>query len=450
MNYGQKNSAYGVLGLGATNVINSPALLGVGINANQIADGSVSNASFQYLSGATSNLQTQINNIAAGIVNFQAEAAATGNVLLANPGTDTFDTITLVTGDILFLGFQTAPEDNGLYVFDTSSTPLVRASNMNTWQEVVGARIYITAGSLYNGASFINTNQLGGTLGVTAITYIQGTSSYTAGTGVTITGNVISIGQSVATSANVTFATAAVSAATNFLVAGTTNTMTFTMAAQTASHAVTFPNADSNTVIPSSAGANQFATAISSGGVVSYAAASLAGLSDAAITTPSDAQVLLYVNGTSKWTNASFSGGFTVTNAGVATLSNSAVTGQALTGLSIAQGVVSSSDTILSSIGKLAANTITPVSTVSGAYSMTNTTLVVMQDTNASTITLPASGTVLPGRVYIIKLLGVAGGTVAAGGTDTLDGTVNGTFTITGQYNSMSAFSDGAGNWYSC
>jgi hypothetical protein len=108
MNYGQKNSAYGVLGLGATNVINSPALLGVGINANQIADGSVSNASFQYLSGATSNLQTQINNIAAGIVNFQAEAAATGNVLLANPGTDTFDTITLVTGDILFLGFQTA------------------------------------------------------------------------------------------------------------------------------------------------------------------------------------------------------------------------------------------------------------------------------------------------------------------------------------------------------
>jgi len=450
MNYGQKNSAYGVVGLGATNVISSPALLGVGINANQIADGSVSNASFQYLSGATSNLQTQINNIAAGIVNFQAEAAASGNILLSNPGTDTFDTVTLVTGDVLFLGFQTAPEENGLYVFDTSSTPLVRASNMNTWQEVVGARIYIAAGSLYNGASFINTNQLGGTLDVTPITYIQGTTSYTAGTGVTITGNVISIGQSVATSANVTFATATVSANTNFLVAGTTNTMTFTMASQTASHAVTFPDANSNTVIPSSAGANQFATAISSGGVVSYAAASLAGLSDATISTPSDAQALLYNNGTSKWTNVSFSGGFTVTNAGVATLSNSAVTGQVLTGFTAGQGTVTASDTILSAIEKLTANTLTPVSTVSGNHSMSNTTLVVMQDTDAAIITLPASNTVLPGRVYIVKLLGVASGTVAAGGSDNLDGALNGTFAITGQYNSMSAFSDGAGNWYTC
>ena len=40
-----------------------------GINANKIADGSVSNTEFQYLNGVTSNIQSQIDNIDTDIVN---------------------------------------------------------------------------------------------------------------------------------------------------------------------------------------------------------------------------------------------------------------------------------------------------------------------------------------------------------------------------------------------
>lgn len=58
----------------------------------------------------------------------------------------------------------------------------------------------------------------------------------------------------------------------NQITLGTTNTTTITQATLTGSHTFTLPNADSNPVIPSTAPANQFATGINSGGVISYAA----------------------------------------------------------------------------------------------------------------------------------------------------------------------------------
>lgn len=57
----------------------------------------------------------------------------------------------------------------------------------------------------------------------------------------------------------------------NQLVLGTTNTMTVTMASLTGNRTLTLPDANSNTVIPSTASSHQFANAISSGGVITYA-----------------------------------------------------------------------------------------------------------------------------------------------------------------------------------
>jgi len=54
---------------------------------------------------------------------------------------------------------------------------------------------------------------------------------------------------------------------TNQLVLGTTNTTTLTMASLSASRVVTFPDANSNTIIPTTATASQWVTNVTSGGV---------------------------------------------------------------------------------------------------------------------------------------------------------------------------------------
>src|SRR5688500_14299535 len=54
-------------------------------------------------------------------------AASTANVTVANPGTAVFDGVTLTSGDRLLLKDQTAPEENGIYIFNGSGTALTRA-----------------------------------------------------------------------------------------------------------------------------------------------------------------------------------------------------------------------------------------------------------------------------------------------------------------------------------
>lgn len=84
---------------------------------------------------------------------------------------------------------------------------------------------------------------------------------------------------------------------TNQLVLGTTNTMTVTMASLTSSRTFTLPDANSNSVQPASAPANQFATAISSSGVISFAQPAFSNLSGSADLTSQVTGVLPIANG---------------------------------------------------------------------------------------------------------------------------------------------------------
>jgi hypothetical protein len=68
--------------IGDTEVSN--AKIAAGVDASKIADGSVSDTEFQYLSGVTSNIQTQIDGIAVSDVDF-----STGSVLLGGSLGDT-------------------------------------------------------------------------------------------------------------------------------------------------------------------------------------------------------------------------------------------------------------------------------------------------------------------------------------------------------------------------
>ena len=101
-----------------------------------------------------------------------AKAATTGNILLSNPATAIFDTITLTSSDILFVRAQTATAENGLYIFNGSAAALTRITQMDAWTEFAGALFSVEQGSVYAATLWLCTVAQGGTLGTTPVTFI--------------------------------------------------------------------------------------------------------------------------------------------------------------------------------------------------------------------------------------------------------------------------------------
>jgi hypothetical protein len=118
-------------------------------------------------------------------------AATTANITLS--GAQTIDGVSLTAGDRCLVKNQTAQADNGIYVVATGSW--TRATDMDTWAEVPGAFTFVETGTLYADTGWVCTSNAGGTIGVTAITWVQfsGAGTYSAGTGLTLTGTTFSI-----------------------------------------------------------------------------------------------------------------------------------------------------------------------------------------------------------------------------------------------------------------
>lgn len=100
-------------------------------------------------------------------------AASTGNVNIANPGTAVFDGVTLIATERLLLRAQTAPAENGIYIFTASGSALTRSTDFDLWAEIPGAIIVVEEGSTYADYIFLSTANKGGTLNTTAITFTQ-------------------------------------------------------------------------------------------------------------------------------------------------------------------------------------------------------------------------------------------------------------------------------------
>lgn len=117
-------------------------------------------------------VDTQIGNLSSTFkVKPDARAATTANVTLSNPGTSSFDGVTLTAGDILFVRAQTAQAENGLYTFNGTSSALTRIPQMDSWAEVPGAFFSVQEGSTYIDTIWLCTSNAGGTLGTTSITF---------------------------------------------------------------------------------------------------------------------------------------------------------------------------------------------------------------------------------------------------------------------------------------
>jgi hypothetical protein len=101
----------------------------------------------------------------------EAKAMMTTNVTISNPATAVFDGVTLTANDRLVLTGQTAPAENGIYVFNGSSSALTRSADADSFAEIAGALIGVAAGGTTNGSKVLFfTNTSTGTLGSTAVT----------------------------------------------------------------------------------------------------------------------------------------------------------------------------------------------------------------------------------------------------------------------------------------
>jgi hypothetical protein len=120
-----------------------------------------------------------------------AIVATTANITLS--GLQTIDGYTTLAGDRVLVKNQTNQANNGIYI--ASATAWARSSDANTWDKLVSAFLFVDYGTVNAGTAWYCTAQPGGTLGVTAISFspFSVSSSYSAGTGLQLTGSVFSI-----------------------------------------------------------------------------------------------------------------------------------------------------------------------------------------------------------------------------------------------------------------
>ncbi len=118
------------------------------------------------------------------------KAASTANIASLS-GAMTIDGVALVAGDRVLVKDQTTTSANGVYV--VAAGAWARADDLSAWSEFVSAYLFVEQGTVNADVGFLCTVDAGGTLGTTAITFVQfsGAGQVVAGAGLTKTGNTI-------------------------------------------------------------------------------------------------------------------------------------------------------------------------------------------------------------------------------------------------------------------
>lgn len=133
-----------------------------------------------------------VDSVAQGLDAKQSvKAATTANITLS--GTQTIDGVAVIAGDRVLVKNQSVSSQNGLYV--VAAGAWTRASDMDSWAEVPNSFVFVEEGTTQADTSWVCSSNQGGTLGSTAIVWAQfgAASSYAAGNGLQLTGNVFSV-----------------------------------------------------------------------------------------------------------------------------------------------------------------------------------------------------------------------------------------------------------------
>lgn len=147
--------------------------------------------------------------------------ASTANIATLS-GLLTVDGITVAAGDRVLVKNQTASQDNGIYV--ASASAWARSADMNVWTEFPAAYTFIEAGTTQADTGWVCTVNQGGTLGTTPVTWAQfsGAGSYSAGTGLTLTGSTFALATPVAVANGGTGVTTSTGSGANVLATSPT------------------------------------------------------------------------------------------------------------------------------------------------------------------------------------------------------------------------------------
>ncbi len=99
-------------------------------------------------------------------------AASTATVALAVPGA-TIDGVALAVSDRILLKNQSAPAENGIYVWSSASTALVRATDaLSATDFVYGFKLWVREGTTNGATHWVYSQSAAVTIGTTALTFV--------------------------------------------------------------------------------------------------------------------------------------------------------------------------------------------------------------------------------------------------------------------------------------
>lgn len=122
--------------------------------------------------------------------------ASTANVAVATglANGQTIDGVTVATGDRILLKNQTSGAENGIYIAPASGAAS-RSTDADSAAEILQAAVAVEEGTANADTFWVNTTNAAITLGTTALTFsaFGAGATYTAGTGLSLSGNAFSI-----------------------------------------------------------------------------------------------------------------------------------------------------------------------------------------------------------------------------------------------------------------
>jgi hypothetical protein len=128
--------------------------------------------------------------------------ATTTDITLSAPGAITIDGVVASTDFTtgvtrILVKDQSAPAENGIYIWQGPAAAMTRSADANTWDELVGAFTFIERGTSNADSGWVCTVNAGGTLGTTAVTWTKFSQagSYTANRGMVLSGGAFNFAQ---------------------------------------------------------------------------------------------------------------------------------------------------------------------------------------------------------------------------------------------------------------
>jgi len=143
-------------------------------------------------------------SITGGTVTYNNGTAGVGATLTLSVALTTLDGYTLLNTDRVLIKNEATQANNGIYTWATGGTVLTRATDFDTAAEMAsGDFTFVSNGTLYANTGWVQTDPVT-VVGTSPVTWIQfsGSGTYTAGTGLTLTGTQFSITNTAVTAAS--------------------------------------------------------------------------------------------------------------------------------------------------------------------------------------------------------------------------------------------------------